>query len=34
VLAGDLSLDEIDTTPYQRRMIADPRQRQQTLIND
>lgn len=34
VLAGELSLEEIDTTPYQRRAIADPGQRQQTLIND
>ena len=34
VLAGDLSLEEIDTAPYQRRAIADPRQRQQALIND
>ena len=34
VLAGELSLGEIDTTPCQRRAIADPGKRQQTLIND
>ncbi|MSQ68358.1 MAG: LLM class flavin-dependent oxidoreductase [Gammaproteobacteria bacterium] len=33
VLAGELRLAEIDTTPYRQRVLADPGQRTQTLIN-
>jgi alkanesulfonate monooxygenase SsuD/methylene tetrahydromethanopterin reductase-like flavin-dependent oxidoreductase (luciferase family) len=32
VLAGEIQLEEIDTTPYQGRAIADPGQREQQLI--
>ena len=32
VLTGDITLEELDTAPYQRRAIADPGQRDQALI--
>ncbi|MBI4696805.1 MAG: LLM class flavin-dependent oxidoreductase [Gammaproteobacteria bacterium] len=32
VLAGNIALAEIDTTPYQKRAIADPGQRDQQLL--
>ena len=32
VLAGELALEEIDTSPYMRRAIADPGQKDQALL--
>lgn len=33
VLEGRLELEEIDTTPYQKRAIADPGQKNQALLS-